>query len=76
MLSGAAQQALFKLCSLDVAVRASEAWTQAAQFLAPLGQDYKHTGKPLPFKMTLTFCLKLLHADRVRYIHAVVRYVY
>ena len=36
MLSGAAQQVLFKLCSQDVAIRASETWTQAAQFLAPL----------------------------------------
>ena len=34
--SGAARQVLFELCSLDVAVRASKAWTQAAQFLATL----------------------------------------
>ena len=49
VLFGATQQVLFKLCSLDVAVRASEAWTQAAQFLATLlKQGYKRTGKPLP----------------------------
>ena len=47
MLSGATQQALFKLCSLDAAVQESEAGALATQFLSPhLGQDYKHTGKP------------------------------
>ena len=63
MLYGVAQQALFELCNLDTAVRASEAWTQAAQFLYPLlGQDYKHTGKPLQlavFKFPLTCYMKL-----------------
>ena len=49
-MSGVAQQVLFELCNLDVAVRTSEVWTQAAQFLAPfLMAGYKRMGKPIAF---------------------------
>ena len=57
---------LFELCILDVVVRASEAWTYAAQF--PRRAGLQAQGKPLPLafshlnqiKLPLTCCLKLL----------------
>ena len=56
MLSGVTQQVLFELYSLDVAVRASETWTQAAQFLAHLSALVV---------LTSTCMLMVIYCDRL-----------